>query len=67
MHKLAQSKDYEGAQITEVTGIAEISDNLKRVEFKWRLKPTPQNPNPQSADGVLTFRKYDDGWRPEEH
>jgi hypothetical protein len=66
LHKVSQSKNYEDSDVIEVTGIAEISENVKRVEFKWRYKPTAENPNPQQAEGAITFRKYDDGWRPEE-
>ena len=66
LNKIAKSKDYEGAEVIEVTGIAEMTNNVKRVEFKWRVKPNAQNPNPQAVDGTLTFRKYDDGWRPAE-
>ena len=62
-NKIAESGDYKGAEITEVTGIAQINENLKQVEFKWRVKPTNENPNPQSVDSEVTFRKYDDGWR----
>jgi hypothetical protein len=64
-HKISSQPYYDGAEIVEVTGIADMSENLKRVEFKWRLRPSTQNPRPQSADASMIFRKYDDGWRPE--
>ncbi len=64
--KISESKQFEGTEVVEITGIAGISDNVKQVEFNWRLKPTSQNPNPQSVPGTVRFRKYDDGWRVEE-
>lgn len=63
LHKISESNDFKEAEVTEVTGIGEVGQNIKRVEFKWRLKPSPQNPNPPTADGAVIFRKYDDGWR----
>jgi hypothetical protein len=61
--KVGESGEYADAEIMEVTGIADINENVKRVEFKWRTKPSSQAPNPKPVDGTMTFRKYDDGWR----
>ncbi len=63
LHKVTESSGYEGAEVVEITGIADMSDNVKRVEFTWRLKPNDPNPDPQETKGTMTFRKYDDGWR----
>jgi|ERR1022692_2356502 hypothetical protein len=65
IHKIGSQPSFNGAEIVEVTGIADVGGSVKRVEFKWRLKPSAQNPNPQPTGGSVTFRKYDDGWRPE--
>lgn len=66
MHKIASLPGYDGVVLVEVTGIADIGYNLKRVEFRWRPTPNGKQRNSQPADGSITFRKYDDGWRPSE-
>jgi hypothetical protein len=62
-HKIIELGSYNGAEIVDVTGIADISENVKKVEYKWRMKPSKENQNPQSVDAAVSFRKYDDGWR----
>ena len=63
LHKIVNQAGYGDAYVVEITGIADMSENVKRVEFKWRPKPDAQSPSPQSSNGYVTFRKCDDGWR----
>lgn len=61
--KIQGSSEYDRFEIVEVTGITNLSENEKRVEFIFRPKPTVQNPRPQPSATWTKFRKYDDGWR----
>jgi hypothetical protein len=63
-YKISRSSEYEGEEVIEVTGIADMSENVKKVEFRWRLKPDAGTLNAQAVDASMTFRRYDDGWRP---
>jgi hypothetical protein len=62
--KISHSTEYDSVEIVEVTGIANMSQNVKKVEFKWRPKPGLDGPRPGATEASMTFRKYDDGWRP---
>jgi len=56
--------EYDTAETVEVTGIANMSENVKRVEFKWWPKPDLDGSRQEAIDASMTFRRYDDGWRP---
>jgi hypothetical protein len=65
LHKITTQAGYGNGYVVEITGIADITENVKRVEFDWQTKPDGQNPNRRASKAYMTFRKYDDGWRPE--
>jgi hypothetical protein len=65
LHKIVARRGFGDAYVVSITGIANVSENVKRVEFEWHAKDASQSPSPSSVSDEIVFRRYDDGWRPE--